>query len=119
MNELRELRIEKKMTQQAVADLVGISLRSYISYERMLLLFLNCVISIMIREISQKPYCHRADKYDTAHLLKILLAFLPGMPENGLGSRDSVWRQFHHERKIIFLEEHAHDLGCRYRQKDA
>jgi len=33
MNELRELRIEKKMTQQAVADLVGISLRSYISYE--------------------------------------------------------------------------------------
>ena len=33
MNELRELRIEKKLTQQAVADLVGISLRSYISYE--------------------------------------------------------------------------------------
>ena len=33
MNELRELRIEKKMTQQAVADLVGISLRSYKSYE--------------------------------------------------------------------------------------
>ena len=33
MNELRELRIEKKMTQQAVANLVGISLRSYISYE--------------------------------------------------------------------------------------
>ena len=33
MDELRELRIEKKLTQQAVADLVGISLRSYISYE--------------------------------------------------------------------------------------
>lgn len=33
MSELRELRIEKKMTQQQVADLMGISLRSYISYE--------------------------------------------------------------------------------------
>lgn len=30
---LKELRIEKKMTQQEVADLVGISLRSYKSYE--------------------------------------------------------------------------------------
>ena len=33
MGELKELRIEKKMTQQQVADLVGISLRSYKSYE--------------------------------------------------------------------------------------
>ena len=33
MGELKELRIEKKMTQQEVADLVGISLRSYKSYE--------------------------------------------------------------------------------------
>lgn len=33
MSELRELRLEKKMTQQQVADLMGISLRSYISYE--------------------------------------------------------------------------------------
>jgi len=33
MSELRELRIEKKMTQQQVADVMGISLRSYISYE--------------------------------------------------------------------------------------
>ena len=33
MGELKELRLEKKMTQQAVADLVGISLRSYKSYE--------------------------------------------------------------------------------------
>ena len=33
MSELKELRIEKKMTQQEVADLVGISLRSYKSYE--------------------------------------------------------------------------------------
>lgn len=30
---LKELRIEKKLTQQQVADLVGISLRSYKSYE--------------------------------------------------------------------------------------
>lgn len=33
MTGLKELRIEKKMTQQEVADLVGISLRSYKSYE--------------------------------------------------------------------------------------
>ena len=33
MNRLKELRIEKKMTQREVADLVGISLRSYKSYE--------------------------------------------------------------------------------------
>ena len=33
MISLKELRYEKKMTQQAVADLVGISLRSYKSYE--------------------------------------------------------------------------------------
>lgn len=33
MVDLKELRIEKKMTQQDVADLVGISLRSYKSYE--------------------------------------------------------------------------------------
>jgi len=33
MVNLKELRIEKKMTQQEVADLVGISLRSYKSYE--------------------------------------------------------------------------------------
>ena len=33
MADLKELRIEKKMTQQEVAALVGISLRSYKSYE--------------------------------------------------------------------------------------
>ncbi len=33
MNKLKELRIEKKLTQPQVADLVGISLRSYKSYE--------------------------------------------------------------------------------------
>ena len=33
MKDLKELRIDKKMTQQQVADLVGISLRSYKSYE--------------------------------------------------------------------------------------
>lgn len=33
MSELKDLRIEKKLTQQEVADLVGISLRSYKSYE--------------------------------------------------------------------------------------
>ncbi len=33
MSEVKELRLEKKLTQQQVADLVGISLRSYKSYE--------------------------------------------------------------------------------------
>lgn len=33
MGELKEMRIEKKLTQQQAADLVGISLRSYKSYE--------------------------------------------------------------------------------------
>ncbi len=33
MGEMRDLRIEKKMTQQQAADLLGISLRSYKSYE--------------------------------------------------------------------------------------
>ena len=33
MDRLKDLRLEKKMTQQQVADLVGISLRSYKSYE--------------------------------------------------------------------------------------
>lgn len=33
MGELKELRMEKKLTQQQVADLVGVSLRSYKSYE--------------------------------------------------------------------------------------
>ena len=33
MSELKDIRIEKRMTQQEVADLVGISLRSYKSYE--------------------------------------------------------------------------------------
>lgn len=33
MGGLKDLRIEKRMTQQEVADLVGISLRSYKSYE--------------------------------------------------------------------------------------
>lgn len=33
MADLKELRMDKRMTQQEVADLVGISLRSYKSYE--------------------------------------------------------------------------------------
>lgn len=33
MTDLKKLRNEKKMTQQQVADLIGISLRSYKSYE--------------------------------------------------------------------------------------
>ncbi len=33
MSDIKELRIEKKLTQKQVAELVGISLRSYKSYE--------------------------------------------------------------------------------------
>ncbi len=34
MSDLREVRIGKHLTQQEAADLIGISLRSYISYEK-------------------------------------------------------------------------------------
>ena len=34
MNTLKEVRIEKNLTQKEVADRIGISLRSYISYEK-------------------------------------------------------------------------------------
>ena len=33
MNELRKIRIEKRMTQKDAADRLGVSLRSYVSYE--------------------------------------------------------------------------------------
>ena len=33
MNELKKLRIEKRITQQEAADIIGVSLRSYVSYE--------------------------------------------------------------------------------------
>ena len=33
MSELRDIRSEKKLTQKEAADLMGVSLRSYISYE--------------------------------------------------------------------------------------
>ena len=33
MGELKNIRLEKKLTQQQAADLTGISLRSYKSYE--------------------------------------------------------------------------------------
>ena len=33
MSAIKELRTEKKLTQQQVAEILGISLRSYITYE--------------------------------------------------------------------------------------
>ena len=33
MNALKELRLKKKLTQKEVADAIGVSLRSYVSYE--------------------------------------------------------------------------------------
>ena len=33
MNALKELRLQKKLTQKEVADAIGVSLRSYVSYE--------------------------------------------------------------------------------------
>ena len=85
----------------------------------MFLLFLNAVVSIMVREISQEPYCHGADKYDTAHLLQILTTLLPCMSEDGLAGRDAVWWKFHYERQVIILEERTHDLCCEYCQNDS
>lgn len=50
MSELKSLRMEKKMTQQQVADLMGISLRSYKSYEN------------DDRKIGNFKYCYMLEK---------------------------------------------------------
>ena len=70
----------------------------------MFLLLLRSVVPVLIREISEEPYHNRADKYDSAHLLKILSSFLPSVSEDGLGCRHSVWRKFHYKRKIILID---------------
>ena len=75
----------------------------------MFLLLVHCIVGIVIREVSQEPDRHRAYQDDSAHLLQILLSLLPCMTEDGLGGRNAVWRKLHHERKVIILEETAHD----------
>ena len=81
---------------------------SYISYERVLLLLLHRIVGIVVREISQEPYHHREDQDHSAHLLEILLSLLPGVSEYGLCSRNTIRREFHHEREVVILEEAAH-----------
>ena len=85
----------------------------------MLLLLRRGVILIMVREISQEPYHHRANQDDAAHLLKILLTLLPGVSENRFCCRHPIWRQFHHKRQIILLKEIAEDLGSKNCHKDS
>ena len=38
------------------------------------------------------------------------------MTQDGFCGRNAVRRQFHHERKVVVLEEQAHDLSCDNRQ---
>ena len=44
MEDLKELRIEKKMTQKQVSELVGISLRSYKTYDKLGTLKYNYIV---------------------------------------------------------------------------
>ena len=82
----------------------------------MLLLLMMVRICVMVREIAQEPHGHRADQDDSAHLLQILLSFLPGMTKNRFTCRYAVRRKLHHKRKVVILEETAHYLGRYYRQ---
>ena len=57
MGKLKDLRNEKKLTQQQVADLVGISLRSYKAYENDFILLVStsaAVESLQVRTASDK-----------------------------------------------------------------
>ena len=48
---------------------------------------------------------------DAGHLVQVLLAFLPGVAEDGLGGRDAVGRELHDEGQVVVLDEAAHHLG--------
>ena len=64
----------------------------------------------MIREVAEKPDHHRKDENNSTHLLEILATLFPRMSEDRLCCRDTVWRKLHYKRKIILLEEAAHNL---------
>ena len=70
MSDLKSLRIEKKMTQQQVADLVGISLRSYKTYENESGKADTMVKADLCRgqvEGLQHPYCHLPSSLHCLH----------------------------------------------------
>ena len=85
----------------------------------MLLLLLYRIIGIMVREISQEPYHHRAHQDNSAHLLEILSSLLPCVSEDRLRCRNTIWRKLHYEREVIILEEAAHHFGGEDGQDDA
>ena len=43
--------------------------------------------------------------------MQVLLAFLPGVAEDGLGGRDAVGREPHDEGQVVVLDEAAHHFG--------
>ena len=69
-----------------------------------------------MREISQGPDNDGTYQDGPGHLLQILLALLPGMPEYRLCGRDAVRRKFHHERQVIILHEMAEQSGGEHRK---
>ena len=85
----------------------------------MLLLLLRSAVRIVIREIAQEPDNKGAYQYDAAHLLEILTSLFPCVSEHRFSCRNPVWRKFHNERKVIFLEEKAHHLGGNDSQKNS
>ena len=68
-------------------------------------------IAVVMGEVAEEPDDDRGYEDDAGHLVQILLAFLPGVAEDGLGGRDSVGREFHDEGQVVVLDEAAHHLG--------
>ena len=84
---------------------------------RMFLLILSSFVGA--REVTQAPDHDGADQNRGRHLLKILLAFLPGVAPDGLAGRHPVRRQLHHEREVILLDETAQHDRRQNRQQDS
>ena len=69
-----------------------------------LLLLCGRVGSVDMREIAERPYDDGCHKNDAAHLLQVLLAFLPSMSANRFPSRETVGWKFHHKRRVFALD---------------
>ena len=63
-------------------------------------------------EIAEGPDNDGGAEDDGTHLLEVLLAFLPGVAQDGLGGGHTVGRQLHDERQALALDdEAAEELG--------
>ena len=55
---------------------------------------------LTLREITQSPDNDTGHENDATHLLEILSAFLPSVPQDGLASGKTIGRQLHDERHV-------------------